>query len=292
MAKAKISAAIELEYDTFGDPKNPALLLIEGYTAQMVAWEEEFCKMFAAKNLFVIRFDNRDCGLSTKLDGVKVDVNAVIGAALMEETIPSVPYTLRDMAADAIGLLDHLKIDRAHVLGASMGGMIAQVLTIEYPQRVRTLTSVMSMSGEPEYGQSAPEAMGALLSIPPTDREGYIAHSPIYQVFHSMKYRSDENSKRAAARDYDRGYYPEGAPRQLAAIYASGRRTEQLRAVKTPTLVVHGKDDTLITPSGGERTADLIPNAKFELVDDMGHDLPEPLWGKFVDLVVGFISKN
>ena len=292
MAKAKISAAIELEYDTFGDPKNPALLLIMGYTAQMVAWEEEFCKMFAAKNLFVVRFDNRDCGLSTKLDGVKVDVNAVIGAALMEETIPPVPYTLRDMAADAIGLLDYLKIDRAHVLGASMGGMIAQVLTIEYPQRVRTLTSVMSMSGEPEYGQSAPEAMGALLSIPPADREGYIAHSPIYQAFHSMKYRSDENSKRAAARDYDRGYYPEGAPRQLAAIYASGRRTEQLRAVKTPTLVVHGKDDTLITPSGGERTADLIPNAKFELVDDMGHDLPEPLWGKFVDLVVGFISKN
>jgi len=292
MAKAKISAAIELEYDTFGDPKNPALLLIMGYTAQMVAWEEEFCKMFAAKNLFVIRFDNRDCGLSTKLDGVKVDVNAVIGAALMEEMIPPVPYTLRDMAADAIGLLDYLKIDRAHVLGASMGGMIAQVLTIEYPQRVRTLTSVMSMSGEPEYGQSAPEAMGALLSIPPADREGYIAHSPIYQAFHSMKYRSDENSKRAAARDYDRGYYPEGAPRQLAAIYASGRRTEQLRAVKTPTLVVHGKDDTLITPSGGERTADLIPNAKFELVDDMGHDLPEPLWGKLVDLVVGFISKN
>jgi len=292
MAKAKISAAIELEYDTFGDPKNPALLLIMGYTAQMVAWEEEFCKMFAAKNLFVIRFDNRDCGLSTKLDGVKVDVNAVIGAALMEEMIPPVPYTLRDMAADAIGLLDYLKIDRAHVLGASMGGMIAQVLTIEYPQRVRTLTSVMSMSGEPEYGQSAPEAMGALLSIPPADREGYIAHSPIYQAFHSMKYRSDENSKRAAARDYDRGYYPEGAPRQLAAIYASGRRTEQLRAVKTPTLVVHGKDDTLITPSGGERTAELIPNAKFELVDDMGHDLPEPLWGKLVDLVVGFISKN
>jgi pimeloyl-ACP methyl ester carboxylesterase len=173
-----------------------------------------------------------------------------------------------------------------------MGGMIAQVMTIEHPTRVRTLTSVMSMSGEPEYGQSAPEAMTALLSVPPSDREGYIAHAPIYQAFHSMKYRSDENSKRAAARDFDRSFYPQGAPRQLAAIYSSGRRTEQLRAVKTPTLVIHGKDDTLITPTGGERTAELIPNAKFVLVDDMGHDLPQPLWPEFVNLVSDFFAKN
>jgi pimeloyl-ACP methyl ester carboxylesterase len=173
-----------------------------------------------------------------------------------------------------------------------MGGMIAQVMTIEHPTRVRTLTSVMSMSGEPEYGQSAPEAMTALLSVPPSDREGYIAHSPIYQAFHSMKYRSDENSKRAAARDFDRSFYPQGAPRQLAAIYSSGRRTEQLQAVKTPTLVIHGKDDTLITPTGGERTAELIPNAKFVLVDDMGHDLPQPLWPEFVNLVSDFFAKN
>ena len=292
MPRAKISPTIELEFDTFGDPKNPALLLVMGYTAQMVAWEEEFCKMFAANNLFVIRFDNRDCGLSTKFDGAQVDVNAVITAALMEEPMPKVPYTLSDMASDAVGLLNFLKIERAHVLGASMGGMIAQVMTIEHPTRVRTLTSVMSMSGEPEYGQSAPEAMNALLSVPPSDRDGYIAHSPIYQAFHSKKYRSDENSKRAAARDFDRSFYPQGAPRQLAAIYATGRRTEQLRAVKTPTLVVHGKDDTLITPSGGERTAELIPNAKLVLVDDMGHDLPQPLWPKFVNLVCDFLAKN
>ena len=292
MARAKISPTIELEYDTFGDPKNPALLLVMGYTAQMVGWEEEFCKMFVAKNLYVIRFDNRDCGLSTKFDGVQVDVNAVITAALMEEPMPKVPYTLSDMAGDAVGLLDFLKIERAHVLGASMGGMIAQVMAIEHPTRVRSLTSVMSMSGEPEYGQSAPEAMNALLSVPPSDRDGYIAHSPIYQAFHSKKYRSDENSKRAAARDFDRSYYPQGAPRQLAAIYSTGRRTEQLRAVTTPTLVIHGKDDTLITPSGGERTAELIANAKLVLVDDMGHDLPQPLWGKFVELVSGFVSTN
>ena len=292
MPRAKISPTIELEYDTFGDPKNPALLLIMGYMAQMVAWEDELCRMFAANNLFVVRFDNRDCGLSTKFDGVQVDVNAVIAAALMEDPIPPVPYTLSHMASDAVGLLDHLRIERAHVLGASMGGMIAQVMTIEHPTRVCSLTSVMSMSGEPEYGQSAPEAMNALLSVPPSDRDGFIAHAPIYQAFHSKKYRSDENSKRAAARDFDRCFYPQGAPRQLAAIYATGRRTEQLQAVKTPTLVIHGKDDTLITPSGGERTAELIPNAKFVLLDDMGHDLPQPLWGKFVSLVAEFISKS
>ncbi len=292
MARVKISPTIELEYDTFGDPKNPALLLVMGYTAQMVGWEEEFCKMFVAKNLYVIRFDNRDCGLSTKFDGVQVDVNAVITAALMEEPMPKVPYTLSDMASDAVGLLDFLKIERAHVLGASMGGMIAQVMAIEHPTRLRTLTSVMSMSGEPEYGQSAPEAMNALLSVPPSDRDGYIAHSPIYQAFHSKKHRSVENSKRVAARDFDRSYYPQGAPRQLAAIYSTGRRTEQLRALKTPTLVIHGKDDTLITPSGGERTAELIPNAKLVLVDDMGHDLPQPLWGKLVEIVSEFVSTN
>lgn len=292
MTKARISASIELEYETFGDPKNPALLLVMGYTAQMVAWDKEFCEMFAAKNLFVIRFDNRDCGLSTKFDNVKVDTNAVITAALMQEPMPPVPYTLSDMAGDAVGLLDHLKIDRAHVLGASMGGMIAQVMTIEHATRVRTLTSVMSMSGEPEYGQSAPEAMNALLSVPPSDRAAYIAHAPIYQAFHSKKYRSDENSKQAAARDFDRMYYPQGAQRQLAAIYSSGNRTEQLRAVKTPTLVVHGKDDTLITSSGGERTAELIPNARFVLVEDMGHDLPKPLWSDFVNLVADFVAKN
>lgn len=292
MSKAKISSTIELEYDTFGDPSDPALLLIMGYTAQMVAWDVEFCKMLAAKKLFVIRFDNRDCGLSTKFDGVQVDVNAVVTAALMEEPIPPVPYTLSDMAGDVAGLLDYLKIERAHIFGVSLGGMIAQVLTIEHPTRVRSLISVMSMSGEPEYGQAMPEAINALLSETPSDRAGFIEHSVIYQIYHSKKYRSDEFSKTSAARDFDRMYYPQGSTRQLAAIYASGRRTEKLRAVKTPTLVVHGKDDTLISPSGGERTAELIPGAEFVLVDDMGHDMPKPLWGYLVELISGFVAKH
>ncbi len=292
MTLAKISPTIEIEYETFGDPKNPALILMEGHGAQMVKWDTEYCKMFVAKNLFVIRFDNRDCGLSTKFDGIDVDLGAVLKAALLEETIPPVPYTLSDMASDVVGLLDYLKIDRAHIFGVSLGGMIAQVLTIEHPTRVRSLISVMSMSGEPEFGQSQPDAINALLSETPSDRAGYIEHSVVYQVYHSKKYRSDEFSKTSAARDFDRMYYPQGSTRQLAAVYASGRRTEQLRAIETPTLVIHGKDDTLISPSGGERTAELIPNAKLVLVDDMGHDMPKPLWGYLVELISDFALKN
>ena len=292
MTLAKISPTIEIEYETFGDSKNPALILMEGHGAQMVKWDTEYCKMFAAKNLYVIRFDNRDCGLSTKFDGIEVDLGAVLKAALLEETVPPVPYTLSDMAGDVVGLLDFLKIDRAHIFGVSLGGMIAQVLTIEHPTRVRSLISVMSMSGEPEFGQSTPEAIGALLSESPSDRSGYIEHSIVYQVYHSKKYRSDEFSKTSAARDFDRMYYPQGSARQLAAVYASGRRTEQLRAIKTPTLVIHGKDDTLISPSGGERTAELIPNAKLVLVDDMGHDMPKPLWGYLVELISDFALRN
>ena len=292
MTLAKISPTIEIEYETFGDPNNPALILMEGHGAQMVKWDTEYCKMFAAKNLYVIRFDNRDCGLSTKFDGIEVDLGAVLKAALLEETVPPVPYTLSDMAGDVVGLLDFLKIDSAHIFGVSLGGMIAQVLTIEHPTRVRSLISVMSMSGEPEFGQSTPEAIGALLSESPSDRSGYIEHSIVYQVYHSKKYRSDEFSKTSAARDFDRMYYPQGSARQLAAVYASGRRTEQLRAIKTPTLVIHGKDDTLISPSGGERTAELIPNAKLVLVDDMGHDMPKPLWGYLVDLISDFVLRN
>jgi len=292
MARAKVSSTIELEYETFGNPQHPALILMEGHGAQMVKWDTEYCKMFAAKNLFVIRFDNRDCGLSTKFDGVEVDLRAVLTAALLEEPVPPVPYTLSDMANDVVGLLDFLKIDRAHIFGVSLGGMVAQVLTIEHPTRVRSLISVMSMSGEPEFGEAQPEAINALLSETPSDRAGFIEHSLVYQVYHSKKYRSNEFSKTSAARDFDRMYYPQGSTRQLAAVYASGRRTEKLRAIKTPTLVVHGKDDTLISPSGGERTAELIPGAKLVLVDDMGHDMPKPLWGYLVELISDFALKN
>ena len=285
MTRAKINDHIELEYDTFGSPNNPALLLIMGFGAQMVTWEPDLCDMLAASGLFVIRFDNRDCGLSTHLDGVEVNVDEVIRAAVIQEPLPPVPYTLSDMAADAAGLLDYLGIEQAHVLGASMGGMIAQTFAIEYPQRTLSLTSVMSQTGEPEYGQSTPEALEALLTPTPTDRDGYIKFSTRWQVWHSKKYRSDELSYAAAVRDYDRMFYPEGGSRQLGAIYASGSRADALQSLNVPTLVVHGLDDTLISPTGGQRTAELIPNARLLMMDDMGHDLPRPLWPAFVSAV-------
>ena len=283
---------IEVEFDTFGSATNPALLLIMGFGAQMVAWDAEFVQMLADRGLFVIRFDNRDCGLTTKLDGVEVDAGAVVAAALTEQPMPPVPYTLSDMAADAVGLLDHLGIAKAHIMGASMGGMIAQVFAIEHPTRTASLISVMSMPGEPETMQSTPEAMTALMSIPPSDRAGVIEHSLAYQAFQSKKYRSDDLSRKSAARDFDRSFYPQGSPRQLAAIYASGRRTEALAALKTRTLVIHGTDDTLISPVAAHRTAEIIPGAQLVMVEDMGHDLPQPLWPKVVDTIANFVAKK
>ncbi|MFM7893542.1 MAG: alpha/beta fold hydrolase [Actinomycetota bacterium] len=283
---------IEIEYDTFGDKNNPALILVMGFGAQMVAWDTKFAQMLADRGHFVVRFDNRDVGLSTKLDGVKVDANAVVAAALLEQPLPPVPYNLSDMAQDIVGLMDHLNIAKAHIMGASMGGMIAQVFAIEHPQRTASLVSVMSMPGEPETMQSTPEAMTALMSIPPSDRTGFIEHSLVYQAFQSKKYRNDALSRANAARDFDRSFYPEGSPRQLAAIYASGRRTEALAALKIRTLVVHGNDDTLIPPSAGQRTADIIPGAEIVFVDDMGHDIPEPLWPKIVDTITRFTLKK
>jgi len=276
---------IELEYDHFGNPTDPALLLIMGFTAQMVAWEEEFCQQLANRGHFVIRFDNRDCGLSTKLHGVPSNSDAVIMAAMMETEMPPVAYTLSDMAADAMKVLDHLNIERAHIMGASMGGMIAQTVAIEHPHRVKTLISVMSQPGELTVGQPTQEAMELIVTPAPTDRDEYIAFAPKWQLWQSKKYRSDEVSRRNAIRDFDRSNYPEGGPRQMAAIYASGSRAEGLQKLQVPTLVIHGTEDQLITPSGGERTAELIPNSTLLMVDDMGHDMPKPLWPLLVDAI-------
>jgi pimeloyl-ACP methyl ester carboxylesterase len=276
---------IELEYDHFGNPTDPALLLIMGFTAQMVAWDEEFCTQLADRGHFVIRFDNRDCGLSTKLHGVPSNSDAVIMAAMMETEMPPVPYTLSDMAADAMKVLDHLNIERAHIMGASMGGMIAQTVAIEHPHRVKTLISVMSQPGELTVGQPTQEAMELIVTPAPTDRDEYIAFAPKWQLWQSKKYRSDEVSRRNAIRDFDRSNYPEGGPRQMAAIYASGSRAEGLQKLQVPTLVIHGTEDQLITPSGGERTAELIPNSTLLMVDDMGHDMPQPLWPFYLDAI-------
>jgi pimeloyl-ACP methyl ester carboxylesterase len=285
MPRALVNTGIELEYDTIGSPADPALLLIMGFTAQLTAWDDQFCRMLADGGLHVIRFDNRDCGLSTKLDGQEADVPAVMAAAFADVPPPPVPYTLSDMAADSMGLLDHLGIERAHVMGASMGGMIAQTVAIEHPHRVRSLISVMSQPGEVEVGQPSPAAAEAIFAPAPTTRQEYIDSAPMWMVWQSKKYRDEAKVKANAARDFDRSFYPEGSPRQLAAIYASGRRTAGLQQLDVPTLVIHGRDDELISPDGGFRTAELIPGAHLLFVADMGHDMPEPLWPMLVDAV-------
>lgn len=289
MPRATVTTGMELEYDTFGDPSNPALLLVMGFTAQMTAWDQEFCTMLADGGRFVIRFDNRDCGLSTKFDGVAVDMDAVMTALLLNQpelVQGKVPYTLSDMAADAVGLLDHLGIERAHMVGASMGGMIVQTIAIEHPTRTSALTSIMSMTGEVEYGQATPEAQAALLTPPPADRQGYIDSSQSWTVYMRKRYRDLDDVRRRAAESYDRCFYPEGASRQLAAIVASGSRADGLRSLDMPTVVIHGLDDQLITPSGGQRTAELIPGAEPVMVEDMGHDMPKPLWDHLVATIL------
>jgi len=280
MGTATLSNGLHLEYEVMGPDDGVPLLLVMGFTAQLIAWPDGFCQQLVDHGFRVIRFDNRDCGLSSKLHGVGVDLGAAMAANLSgnRDQMPPVPYTLSDMAADAVGLLDHLGIERAHVVGASMGGMIVQHLAIEHGSRLRSMVSVMSMTGESGYGTPTPEAAQVLLSPPPLERDAYIARSVDARVWQSKRYFDAAEVQAAAARSYDRAFYPEGAARQLAAIHASGSRAEGLAQVTTPALVIHGRDDTLIPPSGGERTAALVPGASLLMLADMGHDVPAPLW--------------
>ena len=292
MPRARVSSGIELEYETYGDPADPALLLVNGYTSQMLGWNLDLVGQLVAQGLFVIRFDNRDVGLSTKLDGQRAQPAKVLAAVLASEPLPDVPYTLSDMAADGIGLLDHFGIGSAHIAGVSMGGMIVQTMAIEHPTRIATLTSIMSSPGDPLVGRPTPEARDALLASPPAEREAYLAASTDAKVWQSRRYYNEDAVIALAAAQYDRCFYPEGAVRQLAAIYATGDRSAGLTALDVPTLVIHGRDDTLITPEGGERTADLIPGARYLYMTDMGHDLPAPLYPVFAEAIGGHIRSS
>jgi len=283
-------AGIELAYETVGSPADPALLLVMGYGSQLIAWPRAFSELLAAGGRFVIEYDNRDSGLSSKLDGVEVDMAelmAAAGAGDAARVAALAPYTLSDLAGDAAALLDGLGIGRAHVLGASMGGMIAQQMAIERPERLLSLTSMMSTTGEPEFGAPTPAALEALLTPSPTERAPYIeASSAKGMVWASRRHGDRAQLEALAAESYDRCFYPPGVSRQLAAILATGSRADGLRALTVPTLVIHGRDDTLIAPDGGERTAELIPDARLLLVDDMGHDRPEPLWPLLTEAIL------
>jgi pimeloyl-ACP methyl ester carboxylesterase len=286
MPRAEVSTGIELEYATAGDASHPALLMVNGFTAQMITWRGIIDEL-AAQGLYVISYDNRDCGLSEKLDGQQIDAGTVLAARMSGDPLPEVPYTLSDMAADGIALLDHLGIDRANIAGSSMGGMIVQTMAIEHPDRIASLTSIMSSPGDPKVGRPTPEALEALLAPQPEDRDDYIETFMLAEVWQSKKYFDPVAVRQVGADSFDRSYYPEGATRQMAAVYASGDRSEGLAALDVPTLVIHGRDDTLIMPDGGERTAELIPGARLLFVSDMGHDLPEPLWPIFAEAIGG-----
>ncbi len=270
---------IELCYDTFGDAANEAVLLVMGYTAQMIAWPDEMIDDLVDRGFHVVIFDNRDAGLSSKSEGPPPDVMSLLARSTAGETIGAheVPYTLSDMAADAIGLLDHLGIDTAHIVGASMGGMIVQTMAIEHGSRLRSVTSIMSTTGDPEVGQATPEAMGAFLMSPPEGLEAIISQNVEAGRVIAGPLFDPEQAEERARMTHERSFHPVGAAFQLAAIGASGNRAERLTFVDVPFLVIHGDKDTLIQVSGGHATAAAVPKADLVVLDAMGHDLPGPL---------------
>ncbi|HEY3864805.1 MAG TPA: alpha/beta hydrolase [Solirubrobacteraceae bacterium] len=274
-----VGGGITLCYETFGDPADPAALLIMGLGAQMVAWQDDFCEELAERGLYVVRFDNRDIGRSTHLKGPPPSF-----LQLLRYSVPA-RYKLADMAADAVGLLDELEIDRAHVIGASMGGMIAQTLAARHPARVRSLVSMMSTTGRRWVGRPALSSYAIFLRRAPTEREAFIEHATrLFAKIGSRGIPQDTAGVREiAARSFERELDRTGAGRQLAAIIASGDRTAELRRITPPTLVIHGSVDPLISPSGGRATARTIPGAELTMIEGMGHDLPRVLWPRLID---------
>ena len=278
VARERFSRAgdIEICFEEIGDPSDPPLLLIAGLGMQMISWPDELCRQLAARGLRVIRFDNRDCGRSTHL----TDTPPPSSWSVLRRRPRPVGYTLDDMAADALGLLNHLEIERAHVVGRSMGGMIAQVVAARAPQRVRSLTSIMSTTGNRWRGQPRPRMWPLLLRGHATDRASYEERLVrVGAAIASPGFATDEAALRELARaSFDRGFDEAGAMRQLGAVIASGDRTKSLARIEAPTLVIHGTRDPLVRVSGGMATARAIPGAQLKLIDGMAHDLPRELW--------------
>jgi pimeloyl-ACP methyl ester carboxylesterase len=264
------NGAVEIHYERFGDPERPTLLLVNGLGSQCINYAPEWCEMFCAEGYAVVRFDNRDVGLSSKL--------------------PDVDYALADMAGDAIAVLDAVGVEKAHVMGCSMGGMIVQRLAIDHPERLLSVTSVMSRTGEPGFGESSEEALTLLMTPQPPVRSAYIERQvEAHHVYGSKpEWLDDEAIRRRAAAAFDRCFCPDGIVRQMKAVGRDGARSEQLAKVDLPVLVLHGSRDTLIDPSGGRRTAELVPGARYVEIEGMGHDYPPPVWRQWVDVWAEF----
>lgn len=289
MAKI-LSNGIELEYDTFGDPADPSLILIAGLGGQMILWGENFCEALAARGLWVIRFDNRDTGLSSKIERpVAPDPDMLLAALGRGEKI-EIPYCLEDMAADAVGLMDGLEIRKAHVCGASMGGMIGQIMAIRYPERLLSLISIASATGNPDIRKDRVNEVKKPYRQPlpvPTDREEYMAY-----MVKGLKeltgpgfpYDEAEVSELAGGL-FDRSFYPEGATRQLLAVLTAGNRKPALSKINIPALIIHGDSDPLVPVECGYDTAEAIPGAELLIIKGMGHDLPKGAWSQIIEAI-------
>jgi pimeloyl-ACP methyl ester carboxylesterase len=279
---ADVGRGITLCYETYGDPADPPIVLVMGLATQMIAWHEEFCEQLADRGFYVVRFDNRDIGRSTHLDFRPPTMRQMLRRRVGPEQ-----YTLSDMAEDTAALIRELGIAPAHLVGASMGGMIAQVLAAEHPELVRSLTSIMSTTGSRWHGQPALSVYKYLLRPPPRDREGYVERAAeVFGLVGSTGFPRDESYIRErAARSYDRGYDVRAGGRQFGAIIASADRTRQLRTIRAPTLVIHGTVDKMIKPSGGRATAKAIPGARLIEIEGMGHDLPRGVWPRILDAI-------
>jgi pimeloyl-ACP methyl ester carboxylesterase len=293
MAQANANR-IQIEYETYGDISERPLLLIIGFSGQMIWWDDELCKDLAERGHHVIRFDNRDAGLSTKFKEAGAgDFKNIFRKILKGEKV-SPPYTLDDMADDAVGLLDALGIQRAHICGMSMGGMIAQTIMIRHPSRVLSLISIYSTTGNPGLPKPKPEALQVFLTPPPSDREGYIEYQlKGHKTLSGTGFPIDEKwVRKIMAQSYDRCFYPQGTGRQLLAILTQIDRRSALALVKAPTLVIHGTEDPLIPVEGGKDTANAIPGSELILIRGMGHDIPHGgAWPQIVEAITTHTKK-
>jgi pimeloyl-ACP methyl ester carboxylesterase len=282
---------IEIGYETHGDPADEPLLLVAGLGAQLIWWPQALCEALVDRGFFVVRYDNRDTGRSTLFPSVG-DIQADFLRFFQGEPVEPA-YTLGDVASDGIGLLDHLGIESAHVVGASMGGMIAQLMAIGHRPRVRSLTSIMSMTGEPEYGQPTAEALAVLLEPAHPTRDAVIdASVEATRVLAGPSHFDAIDAQARAAEAYDRCYHPDGVARHLLAILVAGSRADALATLDVPTVVIHGSVDPLITLSGGERTAELVPGAELIVLEGMGHDLPPAVLGPVVAAITSLASRT
>jgi len=285
------ASGIELAYEAHGSSDDVPLLLVMGLGAQLITWDISFVEALVDRGFYVIRFDNRDAGLSTKVDVGDFDLGAAILTGLSGQPVEA-PYLLSDMADDAVTLLDHVGIAKAHIVGASMGGMIAQQIAIAHPDRVLSLTSIMSTTGETEVGAPDPAVLPMLLAPPATNRDEAIAAGVEgTKAIVGPTHFDEAKARERAAAAYDRSYYPAGTGNQLVAIVASGSRAEGLRTVAVPTAVIHGDVDPLVTPSGGNRTAELVPGAELLMLEGMGHDIPEVNVSQIIEAIVSVAAR-